>query len=113
MDQRLRATIATASSMVDPGGCVKAPRHLEPRRGDRGTRQGPEDFRDLHTDESLRATIVMDNTPKRTGVSASSPQGQGHHMVRPPGVLQIRGKVSVRSPLERFSSHFSPLHPLL
>ena len=25
IDQRLRATIATASSVVDPGGCVKAP----------------------------------------------------------------------------------------
>ena len=73
MDQRLRATIATASSMADPGGWVEAPRHLEPRRGDRGTSQGPEDFQDLHMDQRLRATIAMDSTPKRTGVSASSP----------------------------------------
>ena len=35
-------------------------------------------------------------------LALSSPQGQGHRMVRPPGVLQIRGKVSVRPPLERF-----------
>ena len=35
--------------------------------------QGPEDFQDLHMDQRLRATIAMDSTPKRTGVSASSP----------------------------------------
>ena len=159
MDQRLRATIATASSMADRW-CVKAPRHLVPGTGDMGTGQGPEDFRDLHGPEASShhchrwPSSVADRgaalkppdiwCPHRdkgtardlrifgtcTGtrgfeppsprmarlrgrkLALSSPQGQGHRTVRPPGVLQIRGKVSVRPPLERFSSHFSPLHPL-
>ena len=54
----------------------------------------------------------MDGMPKWTEISASSPQGQGLCSVTPPGEFQIRGNVSVVPPLKRFSSHFSPLHPL-